>query len=142
MKTNSPDSQLARYFSAWLGLWVRKHRYTQLQAAIRLGVTPGFLNMVLNNKRAASAWQMEKTAEAVKVDVLEILRQGKEAIEGKGSATALAMSANDSLTAGLNKEQINSMQAYHKLLLTGGEGVDVITESIHFLAKKKIPAKP
>ena len=137
METNSPKAQLAKYFSAWLRLWMQKHRYTQLQAAIRLDVTPGFLNMVLNSKRAASAWQMEKIATATKMDVLEILYHGREAIEGKKTLLPTATPVENSFTVGLDNEQVSSLRNYHKLLLAGGEGVNIIAESINFLVKNK-----
>lgn len=138
MELKTTRAQLAQYFSAWLSWWVRKNTYTQLQAAIRLGVTPGFVNMIVNNKRAASVGQMEKIAKAAKADLLDILFQGCELLHGdKPNPSLKFMKKLDSLSAGLSQEQTEALTAYRGLLLLGGEGVEVITDSILALASKK-----
>jgi len=103
-----------------------------------LGVTPGFINMIINKKRAASATQMEKIAQIVNSDVLDILIHGRQLLTGEirlgGPITA---SENDLLEFGLDQNQIDSIQEYRALLLIGGEGVEAIAEFIRALARKK-----
>lgn len=138
MELKTTKAQLAVYFSAWLQWWIKKNHYTQLQAAVRLDVTPGFINMIINNKRAASATQMEKIALAVNLDLLDILLRGQQ-ILGVGKATALAAqpSPEHMLYTGLSREQLEDVGIYRDLLVAGGEGVEVITQSIRSLAEKK-----
>ena len=139
MELKTTKAQLAKYFSAWLQWWIDKNRFTQLQAAVRLDVTPGFINMIINNKRAASATQMEKIANVVKLDLLDILIHGRQMLTGESYPnTSSKLYESDSLGFGLDEIQANAMKEYRKLLLSGGEGVNVITESILGLAKKKL----
>lgn len=138
MELRTTKAQLAKYFSAWLQWWLNKNRYTQLQGAVRLSVTPGFINMIINNKRAASATQMEKIAKTVDLDLLDILMHGRNLLAG-GPRSAMHEQTYEITPEeqGLNRNQINALNDYRALLITGGEGVDVITESIRTLAAKK-----
>jgi len=138
MELKTTKAQLAKYFSAWVQWWINKNHYTQLQAAVRLDVTPGFINMIINNKRAASATQMEKIAKVANLDLLDILNHGRDILTGESrSGSSPASSEAYALESGLGLNQIDSLREYRALLLVGGEGVEVITESIHALATKR-----
>ena len=130
MELKTTQAQLARYFSAWLNWWIKINKYTQLRAAIKLEVTPGFINMIINNKRAASATQMEKIAQAVSLDLLDVLAHGRNILTGESVSKSSEVNFWET---GLEPTQIDSVREYRALLLTGGEGVEVITASIHAL---------
>ena len=138
MENKTTQAQLALYFSSWLDFWVKTNKYTQLQAAIRLEVTPGFINMIINKKRAASPRQMEKIAQAINLDLLDILFQGRELLHGKNPGRpSRPIKKADFLSEGLSKKQTKALDAFRGLLMLGGEGVEIITESIQALAGKK-----
>ncbi|MDR1921482.1 MAG: helix-turn-helix domain-containing protein [Candidatus Adiutrix sp.] len=138
MELKTTEAQLAKYFRAWLLHWMNKNKYTQLRAAVRLGLTPGFINMIINNKRAASAGQMEKIAGAVNLDLLEILIHGRRLLAGEPlPPSAPVWPEIEPSEIGLSRKQIEALREYRALLRVGGEGVEVITEAIQALALKK-----
>lgn len=138
MELKSTKAQLAQYFSAWIQWWINKNNYTQLQAAVRLTVTPGFVNMIINNKRAASASQMEKIAQALELDLLDILLQGRHILTGElRPASGSVAGSAETLEAGLSPGQRESLRQYRDLLLLGGEGVELISGAVESLTLKK-----
>ncbi len=138
MELKSTKAQLAQYFSAWIQWWIDKNRYTQLQAAVRLTVTPGFVNMIINNKRAASVSQMEKIAQALEMDILDILLKGRHLLTGKlWPASGSVAGSAEAMDAGLSPRQTESLRQYRDLLLLGGEGVELISGAVESLALKK-----
>ena len=80
---------------------------------------------------------MEKIANALNIDILDILVQGRKLMMGDKLAEPVPQTVVDFLVAGLSPEQTRQMQLYRELLIMGGEGVETLTEAIISLAAKK-----
>lgn len=124
-KLSSENTDALKYFRAYLLSWLEKSGLNKTVAAQRLGVGQSQLNEILNGKRGVSLFQMEKFCKSLGTSIPDALTHGRKLI---------GESKEDK---GLNKNQIEAIEAFKFVLLPGGEAAELLAESTFNLARRK-----
>ncbi|UQZ89582.1 hypothetical protein C4J81_10345 [Deltaproteobacteria bacterium Smac51] len=124
-KLPSENTDAMKYFRSFLSSWIKKTGMNKTVAAKRLGVGQSQLNEILNAKRGASLYQMEKICNNIGVNIVSALERGRK------------LCGELSEDKKFSKDQIESIEAFKIVLLHGGEAAEILEQAIRELANKK-----
>ena len=129
--TKTINTETARRFSAWLAYWVDKHKYTQLQAAVLLGMAPSHFNQILSGKSAASVSHMEKVASSLNRDLADMLIEGRQLLSGKNIPEKdNAPETDNEILSGLSSDSKQTLIKTTEILKAGGEDAKLLKQFI------------
>lgn len=134
MPTRSINTETAKRFSTWLAQWVEVHKYTQLQAAVIVGMTPSHFNQTLSGKSAVSIFQMEKVAASIDRDLADILIEGRQIIEGKKINSMEIKEEETELLLRLSAENKRLVLKTMKIFEAGGDDSKLLKKFIRRLS--------
>ena len=131
MPTKTINTETAKRFSAWLANWLKINKYTQLQGAVLLGMAPGHLNQILSGRSAASIFHMEKIAVAVDLDLVDLLVEGRDLLEGRTkSINESAENMVNDLFDGISNDDIKALLKAREILRNKGEDAKFLKQAI------------
>jgi len=121
----SKISDLNRYLSEYLRVWLKKTGITQADAAEMLGIDPAQLHGLLNLTRGISLANMERITQATGKSAIDALSLGRELLgEGSGEKDDIQLDSG-------------VVEAFKICLSAGGEAAEILTQTILELARRK-----
>ncbi len=106
------------------------HNYTQLQAAVYVGMTLSHFNQTLSGKSAASVFQMEKVAMAIDRDLVDLLIEGRLLLEGKEVSGTNKDDDNADFLTGLSSDGKKTLLKVKNIIQAGGEDAKLLKQFI------------
>lgn len=124
-KYSSENTKTLKYFRAYLDMWLGTSGLNKTEAAKRAKIAQSQLNEIINGKSGASITILEKICHNLGINIVDALALGRQ-LSGE-------FTKNDKFTP----YQINAIEAFKEVLLSGGELADELAERAIAIAKKR-----
>lgn len=123
-------TDIQRFLSAYLKKWITINGLTQAEASARLSINQAQLNGILNLTRGISIEKLEMICYATGKKTLDALLEGRELVDNKNHKIK-----NEG--ADLSSAHRKAIEAFHYVILHGGEAAEMIAKNAIELAQKK-----